>query len=150
MGVVQKYVASRGREVNMTASAYPKYKSGIAKHYDTPILLRACNRRKSSKLQKLVFASIYPAWKKGVVQKYVASKGGELEMTITTYPKNNSGIAKHYDKLRLWRACNTRKIKLPNLHFASIYLALKKGRCPKICGLQRERTEYDSISIPEK
>ena len=70
-------------------------------------------------------------------------------MTVTTYPKNNSGITKHYDKLRLWRAGDTRKIKLPNLHFASIYPALKKGRCPKICGLQRERSEYDSISIPE-
>ena len=71
-------------------------------------------------------------------------------MTVTTYPKKLT-IAKHYDKLRLWRAGDTRKsFKLPNLHFASIYLALKKGRCPKICGLQRERSEYDSISIPEK
>ena len=31
----------------MTASAYPKNKSGITKHYDTPILLRACNTRKN-------------------------------------------------------------------------------------------------------
>ena len=74
-GVVPKYVASRGRELNMTASAYPKNKSGIAKHYDTPILLRACNTRKNSKLPNLVFASIYPAWKKDVVQKNVVSRG---------------------------------------------------------------------------
>ena len=70
-------------------------------------------------------------------------------MTVTTYPKNNSGIAKHYDKLRLWQAGDTRTHQIAELAFCINLSCLKNGCCPKICGLQRERTEYDSTSIPE-
>ena len=48
-------------------------------------------------------------------------------MTVTTYPKNNSGIAKHYDKLRLWRAGDTRKHQIAELAFCINLSCLKKG-----------------------
>ena len=70
----------------------------------------------------------------------MASRGREVNMTASAYPKNKSGIAKHYDTPILLRACNTRK----NLNYRNWFCidlsCLKKWRCSKKCGLQREHT----------